>query len=166
LDLGRFAALGAIASMQPYHAVDDGCWAERVIGHERARTSYAWRSLLDHGTRMAFGSDWFVAPPTPIEGIAAAVTRRTLDGRRPAGWIPEQRITLHEALAAYTTGGAHAGFEEGIKGQLAPGFLADLVILDRDLFKSPPETIADARVMMTILDGQVICEGSSVRRET
>jgi len=160
-DLPRFAALGAVVSMQPYHAIDDGCCRERVIGHERARTSYAWRSLLDLGTRMAFGSDWFVAPPTPIEGIAAAVTRRTLDGKCPGGWIPEQRITLQEALAAYTTGGAYVGFEERIKGRLTPGFLADLVILDRDLFNIPPETIVDTRVLMTILDGRVIYEAPS-----
>ena len=88
----RFAKLGVIASMQPYHAIDDGRWAERVIGAERSETTYAFRSLLDSGARLAFGSDWFVAPPTPMEGIYAAVTRRTLDGKHPDGWVPRQKI--------------------------------------------------------------------------
>jgi predicted amidohydrolase YtcJ len=157
-DIPRFAKVGAVASMQPYHAVDDGRWAERVIGHERARTSYAWRAVLDAGTRLAFGSDWFVAPPTPIDGLAAAVTRRTLDGRNPDGWIPEQRISLDEALHAYTTGAAYVAFEEHVKGRLEPGFLADVVVLDRDLFKTSAEQLASARVMMTVIDGTVAFE--------
>ncbi len=120
-DLGRFAQIGAIASMQPYHAIDDGRWAERAIGPARAKTSYAWRALLDHGTRLAFGSDWFVAPPIPLEGIAAAVTRRTLDGQHPDGWIPEQRIRLDEALRAYTVDAAFAAFSEHRTGRIATG---------------------------------------------
>ena len=108
--------LGVIASAQPYHAIDDGRWAERLIGPERAKLTYAFRSLLDAGARVAFGSDWFVAPPTPLEGIYAAVTRRTLDGQNPDGWIPEQRITVEEALRAYTRDAAFASFEEADKG--------------------------------------------------
>jgi predicted amidohydrolase YtcJ len=154
-DVPRFAALGAIASMQPYHAIDDGCWAERTIGADRARLSYAWRSLADAGTHLAFGSDWFVAPPTPLEGIAAAVTRRTLDGRHPEGWIPNQRIDLETALHAYTTGAAFAGFTDADTGRIAPGLLADIVVLDRDLFAMPPEAMADARVAVTIAGGRV-----------
>jgi predicted amidohydrolase YtcJ len=157
-DLPRFAALGVIASMQPYHAIDDGRWAERVIGPERIRTTYAFRSLLDAGARLAFGSDWFVAPPTPLEGIYAAVTRRTLDDRHPDGWVPEQRITVEEALRAYTAGAAYAEFAEGDRGTLERGKLADLVLLDRDLTRIPPETIRDAHVLLTVVGGQVVHE--------
>jgi predicted amidohydrolase YtcJ len=155
-DIPRFAALGVIASMQPYHAIDDGRWAERVIGAERARWTYAFRSLLDAGARLAFGSDWFVAPPTPLEGIYAAVTRRTLDGAHPEGWHPEQRITVEEALRAYTSDAAYASFEETDKGRLASGALADFVMLDRDITRGAPETIRDARVATTVIGGRVV----------
>jgi len=157
-DLPRFGRLGVIASMQPYHAIDDGRWAEKVIGAERSRTTYAFRSLLDAGARVAFGSDWFVAPPTPLEGIYAAVTRRTLDDRNPGGWVPEQRITVEEALRAYTIAGAHASFEEGEKGTLERGKLADFVLLDRDLTRIAPEAIRDARVLVTVVGGRVVHE--------
>ena len=157
-DIPRFAELGVIASMQPYHAIDDGRWAERVIGRERAKTTYAFRSLLDADARVAFGSDWFVAPPTPLEGIYAAVTRRTLDDRNPRGWIPEQRITVEEALAAYTVEGAYASFEESDKGSLVRGKLADFVLLDRDLTRIQPETIRDAQVVMTVVGGRILFE--------
>ena len=157
-DFPRFAQLGVIASMQPYHAIDDGRWAERVIGHERAKGTYAFRSLLDAHTRVAFGSDWFVAPPTPIQGIYAAVTRRTLDGANPGGWHPEQKIGVEEALRAYTTEGAFATFTENDKGMLARGLLADLVILDRDLTRIPAESLGDAQVVSTIVGGKVVFE--------
>ncbi|WP_375773746.1 amidohydrolase [Archangium gephyra] len=157
-DVKRFAGQGVIASMQPYHAIDDGRWAERVIGPERAKTTYAFKSLLDAGARVAFGSDWYVAPPTPLEGIYAAVTRRTLDEKNPGGWVPEQRIGVEDALRAYTLGGAHASFEEQEKGTLEPGKLADLVLIDRDLTRVPPETIRDAKVMLTVVGGQAVFE--------
>ncbi|HEX8822557.1 MAG TPA: amidohydrolase [Archangium sp.] len=157
-DVPRFAAQRVIASMQPYHAIDDGRWADRVIGPERSKTTYAFRSLLDAGATVAFGSDWFVAPPTPLEGIYAAVTRRTLDDRNPGGWVPEQRIGVEDALRAYTAAGAYASYEEGEKGTLESGRLADLVLIDRDLTRVPPETIRDARVMLTVVGGQVIFE--------
>ena len=160
-DVPRFGALGVIASVQPYHAIDDGRWAERVIGPERARLTYAFRSLLDAGARLAMGSDWFVAPPTPLEGIYAAVTRRTLDGAHPGGWIPEQRIGVEEALRGYTVDAAYASFEEGEKGRLVRGTLADLVLLDRDITRVEPETIAEARVMMTVVGGRVVYEEMS-----
>jgi predicted amidohydrolase YtcJ len=157
-DLARFGRLGVIPSMQPYHAIDDGRWADAVIGPERSRTTYAFRSLLDARAPLAFGSDWFVAPPTPLEGIYAAVTRRTLDGRNPGGWVPEQRITVEEALRAYTAGAAYAGFDERQLGTLQPGRLADFVLIDRDLRRIPPETIRDARILMTVVDGRPVYE--------
>ena len=144
--------------MQPYHAIDDGRWAEKVIGPERAKVTYAFRSLLDAKAKVAFGSDWFVAPPTPLEGIYAAVTRRTLDDRHPGGWVPEQKITVEEALRAYTAGGAHAGFDEAERGTLERGKLADLVLIDRDLTRIPPEQIRDAKVLMTVIGGRVVHE--------
>ena len=154
----RFAADRVIASMQPYHAIDDGRWAEKVIGPERAKGTYAFRGLRDSGARLAFGSDWFVAPPTPLEGIYAAVTRRTLDDKNPGGWVPEQRITVEDALRAYTSGSAYASFDEKNKGTLERGKLADLVIIDRDLTAIPPETIRDAQVMLTMVGGRLIYE--------
>jgi predicted amidohydrolase YtcJ len=157
-DIPRFAALGVIPSMQPYHAIDDGRWAEKVIGPERIKTTYAFRSLRDAGARLAFGSDWFVAPPSPLAGIYAAVTRRTLDDRNPGGWVPEQKITVEDALRAYTSGAAYAEFAEKRKGTLEPGKLADFVILDRDLTQVPPETIRDAQVVMTVVGGRVVWE--------
>ena len=155
-DVPRFAQLGVIASMQPYHAIDDGRWADTVIGPERAKGTYAFRSLLDAGATLAFGSDWFVAPATPLEGIYAAVTRRTLDDRHPGGWVPEQKITVEQALRAYTSGGAFAAFREAELGTLAPGMLADLVMIDHDLTRVPPETIRDARIMLTMVGGRVV----------
>jgi predicted amidohydrolase YtcJ len=163
-DIPRFATLGVIASMQPYHAIDDGRWAERVIGHERGKGTYAFRSLLDAGARLAFGSDWFVAPATPLEGIYAAVTRRTLDGQNPDGWYPEQKITVDEALRAYTSGAAHASFEETDKGTLARGMLADFVLIDRDLTRIPPETIRDARVVTTVVGGEIVHAADAKQR--
>ena len=136
-DIPRFAKIPVIASMQPYHAIDDGRWAQKRIGDERCRTTYAFRSLLDTGARLAFGSDWDVAPLSPIAGIDAAVTRRTLDGKNPGGWFPEQRISVQEALRAYTAGGAYAAFEEKEKGTLASGYLADFVLLSRDILEIP-----------------------------
>jgi predicted amidohydrolase YtcJ len=155
-DIPRFRALGVLASMQPYHAIDDGRWAEKVIGPERSRTTYAFRSLLDAGARLAFGSDWYVAPPTPLEGIYAAVTRRTLDDKHPNGWVPEQKITVEEALRAYTAGGAYASFEEREKGVIAPGMLADLSIIDRDLRTTAAAEIRRAKIVRTILGGSTV----------
>jgi predicted amidohydrolase YtcJ len=157
-DVPRFAALGVVASMQPYHAIDDGRWAERVIGPARAAWAFPVRSLLDAGARVAFGSDWFVAPPTPIEGIYAAVTRRTLDGAHPDGWVPEQRISVEEALRAYTVEAAYASFEEGVKGTISAGKLADFAMIDRDLQAIAPERIREARVVLTAVGGHVVFE--------
>jgi hypothetical protein len=155
-DFVRFGRLGVVASVQPYHAIDDGRWAEKRIGSERARTSWAWRSMLEAGAPLAFGSDWPVAPLNPLLGIYAAVTRATLDGRHPQGWIPEERLTVEEALRAYTQGSAFAAFEEKEKGTIAPGKLADVVVLAQDLFSIPPVKIKDARVALTIVGGKVV----------
>ncbi|PYT59401.1 MAG: amidohydrolase [Acidobacteria bacterium] len=157
-DFARFAQLGVIASVQPYHAIDDGRWAEKRIGHERAKTTYAFRTFLDHGVRLAFGSDWTVAPLNPMIGLYAAVTRATLDGKNPNGWFPEQKLTLKEAIEAYTMGSAFAEFREKKKGSLTPGKLADVVVLDTDLFSVAPEKVKDAAVRYTIVGGKVVYE--------
>ncbi|HMQ61130.1 MAG TPA: amidohydrolase [Flavilitoribacter sp.] len=157
-DIPRFAQLGVIPSMQPYHAIDDGCWAEKVIGPERCKTTYAFRSLLDAGATLAFGSDWFVAPPIPLEGIYAAVSRRTLDGKNPDGWVPEQKITVEEALRAYTSGAAYSAFEDSIKGRIEKGKLADLVLLDTDLIHADPDRIRSAKVLWTMVGGELVYE--------
>ncbi len=155
-DIPRFGQLGVIASMQPYHAIDDGRWAEKRIGPERAKTTYAFRTLLDTGAILAFGSDWDVAPMSALMGIYGAVTRRTLDGKHPDGWVPEQKITVAEAVRAYTMGSAYASFEEKLKGSIEPGKLADLVVLTDDIFAIDPAKIGDTKVYLTIFDGKVI----------
>ncbi|HXW08043.1 MAG TPA: amidohydrolase [Vicinamibacterales bacterium] len=155
-DIPRFARLGVIPSMQPYHAIDDGRWAENVIGPERIQTTYAFRALIDSGAVLAFGSDWFVAPPTPLEGIYAAVTRRTLDDRHPDGWVPSQKITVEEALAAYTRHAAFASFEEAQKGTVTAGKLADLTVIDGDLRAIPAPEIRRARIVRTIVGGRTV----------
>lgn len=153
-DIRRFGELDVIASMQPYHAIDDGRWAEELIGSERIQTTYAFRSLLDHNTTIAFGSDWAVAPASPIMGIYAAVTRRTLDDRNPNGWVPEQKISVDDALHAYTTSAAYASFEEDIKGSLEVGKLADFVILSEDITNINPVEIKDVSVLETYVGGK------------
>jgi predicted amidohydrolase YtcJ len=158
-DIPRFVALNVIASMQPYHAIDDGRWAEKYIG-DRIKTTYAFRSLLDARATIAFGSDWFVAPPTPLEGIYAAVTRRTLDGKNTTGWVPQQKITVEEAVRAYTANAAYASFDESRKGILSKGWLADFVMLDRNIFEIPPEEIGAVRVRMTVVGGRPVFDAT------
>jgi predicted amidohydrolase YtcJ len=162
-DIPRFAQLGVIASMQPYHAIDDGRWAEKRIGPERIKTTYAFRSLLDRGAVLAFGSDWTVAPIEPLLGIYAAVTRRTLDGKNPDGWVPQEKISVEEALRAYTMGNAYGVFAEDRRGKLAPGYLADLVLIDRDLTRIPPEEIEQAAIKATVVGGRVVYEAKGGR---
>jgi predicted amidohydrolase YtcJ len=155
-DIERIARSGVVASMQPYHAIDDGRWAEKRIGPERIKTTYAFRSLLDLKAHLAFGSDWTVAPIDPLLGIYAAVTRRTLDGRHPGGWVPEEKISVEEALRAYTGGNAYGVFAEGTRGRLAPGYKADLVLLDQDLTRIAPEAIERTAVRVTVVGGRVV----------
>ena len=155
-DIPRFGKLHVIASMQPYHCIDDGRWAEKRIGPERAKTTYAFRTLLDTGAVLAFGSDWPVAPMEVLMGIYGAATRRTLDGKHPDGWVPEQKITVAEAIHAYTMGSAYASFTEKIKGSIEPGKLADMVVVSDDILSIPPAEIANTHVVTTIFDGKVI----------
>lgn len=155
-DIARFGALRVVPSMQPYHAIDDGRWVEQRIGPVRIKTTYAFRTLLDTDAPLAFGSDWTVAPLDPMLGVYAAVTRRTLDGRNPGGWVPEQEITVGEALRAYTSGNAWATFNEQKWGTLAPGRFADVVVLERDPFAVAPESLGTVKPRYTIVGGKVV----------
>ncbi len=152
----RIAEDAVIASMQPYHAIDDGRWAEKRIGPERIKTTYAFRSLIDTGAKLSFGSDWTVAPIDPLLGIYAAVTRRTIDGANPDGWVPEEKINVAEAVTAYTAGNAYASFLDEVLGELAPGKYADLVVLSDDIFTIDPVEIESAQVDLTIVEGQIV----------
>lgn len=155
-DLPRFAELDVIASMMPYEAIDDGRWAEDRLGPERIKYAYAFRSLLDHGAKIAFGTDWAIAPLDGILGIDAAVTRRTLDGANPDGWIPEQKITVEEAIEAFTLTAAYASFQENILGSITPRKLADMIVLSQDILTIDPLDIEKTKVLMTIVNGKVV----------
>lgn len=155
-DFDRFRQLHVIASVQPTHAIDDGRWAETRIGHDRASRTYAFRTFLNHGVRLAFGTDWEVAPLDPMLTIYAAVTRATLDGKRPGGWFPEQKLTVPEAVEAYTMGSAYAEFQDKEKGSITPGKLADMVLVSDDLFTIAPAKIRDVKVLKTIVGGKVV----------
>jgi predicted amidohydrolase YtcJ len=159
-DFDRFAQLNVIASVQPYHAIDDGRWAEPRIGHDRASRTYPFRALLNHGVHLAFGTDWDVAPLNPMLTVYAAVTRATLDGKNPSGWFPEQKLTVEESVRAYTMGSAYAEFQEKEKGSITPGKLADMVILGDDIFSIDPVKIRDVKVLKTIVGGRVIWDVS------
>jgi len=156
-DIGRMAKMGVIASVQPYHAIDDGVWAEKRIGN-RIKYTYPFKAFLDSGVKTGFGSDWTVAPINPLLGIYAAVTRRTLDEKNPDGWIPEQKITVAQAIQCYTINNAYAAFEEKQKGSIEVGKFADLVMLDEDILLIDPVKIRDVHVIMTVLGGKVIYE--------
>lgn len=153
-DIPRFAELNVIPCMQPYHAIDDGRWAEEVIGSERINDMYVFNSLINAGAKVSFGSDWPVAPVSPLWGIYAAVTRRTLDDKNPDGWVPQEKISVEQALTTYTLNGAYASFDEGIKGTLEPGKLADFVILSDNLLEIDPVLIKDVRVLHTYVGGK------------
>lgn len=155
-DIPRFAELRVIASVQPYHCIDDGVWAEKRIGPERIKYTYPFKSFLEAGVKLCFGTDWYVAPLNPLLGLYAAVTRRTLDDKNPDGWIPEQKISIEDAIKCYTINSAYAAFEENIKGSIEVGKLADLIVLSDDILTINPVKIKDAKVVMTIFDGKVI----------
>jgi predicted amidohydrolase YtcJ len=153
-DLGRFADLGIIAAMQPTHATSDMYWAEDRVGPDRIRFAYAWRSLLDSGARVAFGSDFPVEAVDPRLGLYAAVSRQDLEGTPAGGWYPEERVTREEALRGFTLDAAYAAFMEDLVGSLEPGKRADFVVLDRDLMTVPTEEIPRLRILETWLDGE------------
>jgi predicted amidohydrolase YtcJ len=160
-DIPRFQKLHIIASVQPFHAIDDGRWAEKRIGPERIKTTYAFRSLMDSGAVVAFGSDWPVAPLVPLTGIYAAVTRRTIDGRNPNGWMPQEKVTVAQAVRAYTYNAAYAEGEETLKGSIQPGQLADIVVLSRDIFQIDPAEIENVKVDLTLLGGAILYDRTS-----
>jgi len=159
-DFDRFAQLDVIASVQPYQAIDDGRWAEARIGHDRASRTYAFRTFLNHGVHLAFGTDWDVAPLNPLLTVYGAVTRATLDGKNPNGWFPEQKLTVDESLRAYTMGSAYAEFQEKEKGSITPGKLADMVILSDDIFSIDPAKIRDVKVLKTFVGGKLVWDSS------
>ena len=155
-DIPRFGQLKVVASMQPMHIIDDGRWAWKRLDEKRLKGTYAFRTLLDSGAVLAFGSDSPVATMNALYGIYAAVTRRTLDDKNPGGWIPEQKITVDEAVRAFTWGSAYAEFQDDVKGTLEVGKLADVIIVSDDIFSINPVKIRDARVLTTIVDGRVV----------
>ncbi len=160
-DFARLAQLQVIASVQPYHAIDDGRWAEHRIGHDRASRTYAFRTFLDHGVRLALGTDWNVAPLNPMLTLYAATTRATLDGKNPNGWFPEQKLTIKEAIEAYTVGSAYAEFQENEKGSIAAGKLADMVLLSDDVLSIVSVNIRDVKVLKTWVGGKLIYDAAS-----
>src|SRR5580658_482766 len=163
-DFDRFARLHVIASVQPYHAIDDGRWAEGRIGHDRSARTYAFRTLLDHGVRLALGTDWNVAPLNPMLTLYAATTRATLDGKNPDGWFPEQKLTIKEAIEAYTMGSAYAEFQESEKGSITPGKLADMVLLSDDVLSIDPVKIRDVKVFKTWVGGKLTYDNGAASR--
>ncbi len=153
-DFDRYKQLNVIASMQPNHLLTDMAWAEARLGPARARYSYAWKSFLDHGVPLAFGTDYPVEPITPFRGIYSAVTRMNEAGTQT--YFPEEKLTIGQALYAYTQGSAYAEFSESYKGKLAPGFVADFIVLDRDLTRIPPRDILGAQVLRTVAGGKPV----------
>jgi len=157
-DVARFAELNVIASMQPCHLLTDMRWAPAILGPDREREGYRWRSLLDAGARLAFGTDYPVEPIDPFRGLYASVTREFAAGGPEGGWIPAEKITIEEAITAYTRDAAYAEFEDRRKGTLAPGMFGDVVVLDRDLTAAAPAELLKAKVLFTIVDGRVLYE--------
>ena len=157
-DIPRFGRLGVVASMQPFHILDDGRWAWKRLDEKRLKGTYAFRTLLDTGAVLAFGSDSPVAPLNPLLGDYAAVTRRTLDDKNPNGWIPEQKISVDEAVRAFTYGSAYGEFQEQWKGTLEIGKLADFIVLSDDILSIDPTKIGEVKVLTTVVDGRVVFE--------
>ena len=154
--IALFQQLKVIASMQPNHLLTDMNWARARLGPNRAEHSYAWADFLKHGVTLAFGTDYPVEPVTPFRGLYAAVTRKSENGK--AEYYPEEKLTIDQAIAAYTTGAAFAEFAEKEKGLIAPGMLADVVVLDRDVTAIPPPKILETKVLRTIVGGKSVYE--------
>ncbi len=150
----RFAEQNVIASVQPFHAIDDGRWAVKRIGKERLSGTYAFHSLMDSGATVTFGSDWPVGPLNAYQGIYAATTRETIDSKNPQGWLPNEKVSTHQTLEAYTVNNAFAGFQEKITGRIAPGYIADLSIMDSNLLEIPSEKIVQTKILRTLVDGK------------
>ncbi len=163
-DKQRMARLGIIASIQPSHCIDDMRWAEKRIGRDRCAIAYDFKSFVNAGVKVAFGTDWYVEPLDPMLGLYAAVTRQFADGTPPGGWFPEEKLTMAQAVEFYTLGAAYAQFAEQDKGSLAPGKLADLVVLSKDIFSVPPKEILDTRPVMTMVGGRVVFENRTVSK--
>ena len=157
-DIPRFAELGVIASMQPTHCITDKRFCEKRIGRERSKYAYPWKSLLNAGTKIAFGTDYSVEPLNPMEGLYAAVTRKDRMGEEGDGWFPEEKLSMEEAIRLYTLGAAYAQFMEDRKGKIKEGYLADMVILDHDLFNISEEKIMKTKVDYTIVGGRIVFE--------
>jgi predicted amidohydrolase YtcJ len=157
-DFPRFGALGVIASMQPTHCISDKKFCEKRIGPERAKGAYAWKSLADAGAQLAFGTDYQVEPLNPMEGLYAAVTRKDRLGETGDGWHPEQKISMEDAIKYYTLGSAYSQFMENRKGMIKTGYLADIVIVDRDLLSIPEDQIMKTKVDYTIVGGKIVFE--------
>lgn len=157
-DIPRFAKLEVIASMQPTHCISDKLFYEKRVGYERCRGTYAWRSLLNTGAKLAFGTDYQVEPLNPMEGLYAAVTRKDRNGEEGDGWFPEQKLTMEEAIKYYTLSPAYAQFMDDRKGMIKPGFLADIVITDKDLLTIPENEIMTTKVDYTIVGGRIVFE--------
>jgi predicted amidohydrolase YtcJ len=155
-DIERFNKLNVIASVQPYHAIDDGVWAEKRVGPKRVKETHPYKSFLKNNITVAFGTDWPVAPLNPLLGIYAAVTRQTVDGKNPDGWLPEQKISVEDAIRCYTLNAAYASFEEKIKGSIEPGKLADFIVLSEDILTIDPVRINDVVVEMTVFNGEIV----------
>jgi predicted amidohydrolase YtcJ len=163
VDFERFAALQVIASVQPYHAIDDGRWAEARIGRDRVARTHAFRTFRDHHVRLAFGTDWPVAPLDPMLTLYAATTRATLNDRNPGGRFAEQKLTIAEAIASYTLGSAYAEFQEHDKGTITSGKLADFVLLSDDVLRLPPAELPRVRVLRTWVDGAEVYNAAAGR---
>ncbi len=161
-DIPRFVQLGVVASMQPTHCITDKRFAEKRVGLDRCKGAYAWRSLLDTGAKIAFGTDYGVEPLDPMEGLYAAVTRKDRAGEPGDGWFPEQKLTMEDAIELYTLGSAHSEFIEDRKGMIKKDYLADIVILNQDLMMVPPDRIMSTKVDFTIVGGKVVFERNGV----
>ncbi len=165
-DFARFASLKVIASMQPSHLLDDQRWAEARIGAERAKGAYAWRTMQDHGVRLAFGTDFPVEPIDPLRGIYECITRELPDGGPEGGWEPQEKLPIADCLRDYTAGSAYAEFEEQRKGIIAPGMLADLVVYPQDITRIAAADLLKQTVWMTIAGGRVVYEAEPAAKKT